>query len=546
MRQSRRTTGLYAATAAAALLGAAAISWQFTRAQEAWRSGILALAALQQATRLHGSHAAALKSHLLALAARSLGTSPAQGIASLQQAALTRLQQLAVNGLPGVTAAEDLVVAILVAALIALLWHFWHLGDRQALERLHLQHQLEDLHALLLSSATDGSQLKRVIERLLQYAVDSHGLRHAFVLRWHRERADDSLELYGFAGRTPPPFWKPVPGIFVDGALSGVGLALETRQPWRSGQPPAAPVPILPGFHWGSGQVQPVLVGDEPFGVLVALGSSDDDASVQHFTLAAIARQIGHLIHQAELQADADRVRRYEEQARTSAQILAQLSHELRTPLGLVKGYAATLAHSYAALSPAERDEFLTTLLQETDHLQDRVDHLLRMSAWDAAGVALHPGYIDVASWFDDMALRFPPATRPRIRWSAPSGLGLWGDAEQLRDMLANVIQNALKYTSGPVEIGARAGDSGIVLTVRDYGPGVSDRDLARIFDRFYRGARRAPSPVGGMGLGLSIARAVVQAHHGTIRAENAPAGGLVVTVELPMAAVPETRAEIR
>jgi signal transduction histidine kinase len=229
------------------------------------------------------------------------------------------------------------------------------------------------------------------------------------------------------------------------------------------------------------------------------------------------------------------RMDRYRVEARLEAQRVAQIAHELRTPLGLIKGYAATLEAARDRLSSQEVQEFLHTIVDEAEQLEGRVNDLLTLAAWNAEGVRLVPRLLQLAPWLDRVIRRFPPDAQSRCAITCDPDLRVWADPIQLADAVTNVIHNALKYSRGPVEItGAQENGGGILLRVRDWGPGVAERDLPRIFDRFYRSYREKPDPARGTGLGLSIARAVVLAHEGRIDAENAPLGGLMVTIRLP------------
>jgi signal transduction histidine kinase len=201
----------------------------------------------------------------------------------------------------------------------------------------------------------------------------------------------------------------------------------------------------------------------------------------------------------------------------------------------LVKGYAATLVESRRRLTDEEQTEFLTTIVEEADHLSAQIDQLLKMAALDALGLEPHPGRIVVSEWLSGLVRRFPPPDRRRLRIAEDAGqdIAMWGDADQLRDATVNLVQNALKYTREAVEVSARLEAGSVVIAVRDYGPGLAEADLGRIFEPFYRASRGVAPSVAGTGLGLSIARSIVLAHHGEIGAENAPGGGLSVSIRL-------------
>ncbi|NPV57739.1 MAG: hypothetical protein HPY76_13870 [Anaerolineae bacterium] len=109
-------------------------------------------------------------------------------------------------------------------------------------------------------------------------------------------------------------------------------------------------------------------------------------------------------------------------------------------------------------------------------------------------------------------------------------------DATRVGRVLANLVSNALRHTpgGGVVTISARRNTAGVEVTVRDSGEGIPTEDLPHIFDQFYRGEKSRSRQTGGAGLGLAIARGIVQAHGGTIRAESAPGAGTRVIFTLP------------
>jgi len=118
---------------------------------------------------------------------------------------------------------------------------------------------------------------------------------------------------------------------------------------------------------------------------------------------------------------------------------------------------------------------------------------------------------------------------------SVPSGLRLQADRARLRQAVANLVDNAIKYTpsGGRVDIEAQCVDGEVVLRIRDTGVGISTDDLQRIWDRLYRGDKSRSQR--GLGLGLSLVKAVIQAHHGRVRAVSDPHGGSVFTLTLPL-----------
>jgi signal transduction histidine kinase len=385
--------------------------------------------------------------------------------------------------------------------------------------------------------ASPDADLKAVLRGLLAYEVARGGFSDAAVLRFHPEREEDCLEPFVYQGPRLPVPWSPVPLALVDPALSGVGYALSERTSWRPDAPAAPHLPAVPGWDVPVSLVHPLIVDGTVFGALLLFGAGKVRLDLDQ---ALCRQQVEAVLGRITLVPEAGPISRIREEARQDAQQLAQLTHELRTPLGLIKGYAATLENARTRLTEEEVDEFVHTILDQAERLEARVNDVLTMAVWDAHGVHVAPRLVRLSPWIEDVIPRFPPSERLRLQVEADAQIRVWADPEKLGDALTNLIQNAVKYSRGAIEVRAELVDGHVRITVRDHGPGVPERDLARIFERFYRSHRERPDMARGTGLGLSIARAVALAHHGSIRAENAPLGGLGVILDLPLADVEE------
>jgi two-component system OmpR family sensor kinase len=216
-------------------------------------------------------------------------------------------------------------------------------------------------------------------------------------------------------------------------------------------------------------------------------------------------------------------------------QFLSDASHELRTPLASVRGYAE-LFRMGAAREPAEIEKAMRRIEEEAGRMGVLVEDLLSLARLDEVADAPHVA-VDVAALVRD-AVDDARATAPARAISAhvDGPVTVLGDAFQLRQVLANLLRNALVHTPAQAAIEVGLGhDAGTVrVEVRDHGPGLPSTDAAALFERFWRaegGRKRGP---GGSGLGLAIVAAIVAAHGGRVSAANAPGGGASFVVELP------------
>jgi two-component system sensor histidine kinase KdpD len=287
----------------------------------------------------------------------------------------------------------------------------------------------------------------------------------------------------------------------------------------------------------------PLVASREPVGVL-AVRSADPAALVapeQLHLLETFAAQTALAAERALLAERAEAAQLRVESERLRNTLLSSVSHDLRTPLATITGAASSLLDESGDLDPGGRRELLQAIHEESDRLNRLVNNLLDMTRLESGAVQLRKDWQSLEELVGVALARFGGRLSDRpVTTRLPPGLPLVPvDGMLLEQVLINLIDNALKYTppATPIEIGAAAGEGEVVLEVADRGPGVPAGDEERLFDKFYRG--RAPAGVRGVGLGLTICRAIVEAHGGNIRAENRPGGGLVFRVTLPPADKP-------
>ena len=211
-------------------------------------------------------------------------------------------------------------------------------------------------------------------------------------------------------------------------------------------------------------------------------------------------------------------------------QLLADVTHELRTPLTIMQGNVEAILDG---VHPAD-NAHIAPILEETKVLARLVDDLRTLSLAEAGALALHRESVDVAAIARDVVTAFSDQARRgavALGSSAAGSTAIDADPVRVREVLVNLVTNALRYTpsGGSVDIDVRGTGTGIEVTVRDTGTGIAPDAVGGIFDRF---SRSTDSP--GAGLGLAIAKGLVEAHGGAIRAESTPGQGTRIVFTLP------------
>ncbi|WP_308198420.1 sensor histidine kinase [Actinomadura terrae] len=227
-----------------------------------------------------------------------------------------------------------------------------------------------------------------------------------------------------------------------------------------------------------------------------------------------------------ERRAAEDRLRRF----------VADASHELRTPVATIRGYAELFRRG-AAGRPEDLAKAMARIESEAERMGVLVDELLLLARLDQ-GRALEHGPVDLGALAGD-AVADARAVAPEhpVALEGEGPLAVRGDADRLRQVLANLLANVRHHTPEGTPAVVRYGvrDGGAVLEVEDAGPGLTAEQRARAFERFYRADPSRSHGRGGSGLGLSIVAAVVAAHGGEVALEAAPGGGTVVRIRLPL-----------
>ena len=223
---------------------------------------------------------------------------------------------------------------------------------------------------------------------------------------------------------------------------------------------------------------------------------------------------------------------------RSRRDLVANVSHELKTPITAIRAHLENLADG---IEQPDRDT-LQVMLGQTERLGRLVDQLLDLSRLESGEVPLHlePVALSpvVAQVFSEFSVG-RAVTDVRLDDEVPADLIVHADAERIHQVLFNLVDNAVRYTppGGEVTISARRDGDRIQVEVRDTGVGVPQEHLPRLFERFYRAdASRSREDGGGTGIGLAIARSIVEGHGGRISADSQPNKGAVFTFDLPAA----------
>jgi two-component system sensor histidine kinase KdpD len=254
-----------------------------------------------------------------------------------------------------------------------------------------------------------------------------------------------------------------------------------------------------------------------------------------------IANQTALALERALLARDAHRQRLAAEGEKLRNAILAAVSHDLRTPLAAIAGAASSLASSGERLDPGARRELVLTVHEEAQRMSRLANNLLEMGRLQSKTVALRREWQPLEEVFGSSLHQLESSLREReVVVRVPEDLPLVAIDEVLIErVLVNLLENALRYTppGSPLELAASAGRDDVTIEVLDRGPGLMPGEESQVFEKFFRGeASRARH---GVGLGLAVARAIVEAHGGRIEAVNRPGGGAVFRFTLPLGGAP-------
>ncbi|MEA2513644.1 MAG: two-component system, OmpR family, sensor histidine kinase KdpD, partial [Thermomicrobiales bacterium] len=285
----------------------------------------------------------------------------------------------------------------------------------------------------------------------------------------------------------------------------------------------------------------PIATAERVVGVLEVTGKPGGGrfGSEDEQLLTSFANQAALALERARLSEEAARTAALAQSDELKSALLAAVSHDLRTPLATIKTSTTSLLDPVVDWNPQERDDFLRGIDEETDRLTLMVGNLLDLSRIEGGVLRPDKEWYDVAEVIEDVAGRLAPRANQRshlLKTVVAADLPLVRfDYVEIAQVLMNLGENALKYTPPGTEVtlAARLVSGAIELTVRDTGPGIGPKDLPHLFDKFYRAEQTGR--VSGTGIGLAIAKGLVEAHGGRIWAESRVGEGTTFRFTLPL-----------
>ena len=409
-------------------------------------------------------------------------------------------------------------IFLIVAFLVG-----WMAGHARDQERLARESARTTRSLFELSRKLSGAvALDDILEAATIYAQKTLGARCVAMLL-----PEDGELVLGSA-------WPPLDALSA-GETGAARWAFEKGEAagWKTG--------TLPNVRF---QFRPLVTTR---GVVGVCGFEPSDATApisptQDYALTLILDQTAIAVDRALLVKDSLRSAALEDNEKLRATLLASLSHDLRTPLASITGAVTTLQKFGASMAPENRRDLLDSIEEEASRLARFIANLLDMSRIEAGALKPKSEYVEVAEVARASVERARKsfATQTFTTSLARDLPFARGDARLIEQVLFNLLDNAHKYGGeGPVAVHARRAGDEVLISVTDEGPGIKPTDLDRIFEKFYQGGRSDGRKT-GVGLGLSIAKGLVEAMGGRIWAESPAARrrGTRLVVALPVAEI--------
>jgi len=284
----------------------------------------------------------------------------------------------------------------------------------------------------------------------------------------------------------------------------------------------------------------PLTASSKTVGVVGILpGPTDTFNHDQIHALEGFANQSAMAIERALLAEETQRALLKAETETMRNTMLSSVSHDLRTPLAAITGAATTLLQQDVALDQTGWKELMQTIFEEAEHLNQIIRNVLDMTRLEAKAITVKKEWQSLEEIVGVVLNRLTDKLKDRpLSVSLPENLPLVPfDPLMIEQVLMNLFDNALKYSpqGTPLELSAMVRENNLLVELSDRGPGIDKGSEERIFEKFVRGYTTG----GGIGLGLTICRAIIFAHGGTIWAENHPEGGAIFRFTLPIEGEP-------
>ena len=465
-----------------------------------------------------------------------------------RQAEVVALLYVENDLVPGAFTPERLLALELLAAQAAISLENALLLERERAGRVEAE--ASSRRALLLAEATslmsatfdyEGvfAALARLCARsfadwaVIDVIEDDHVVRLAGA---HRDPTKEPL-LRELRERYPVRFGSAMPAASALTAGQPTHLASISDEQVRSRTVDERHAELIEQLGSRSAIIIPLIARETRLGALSLVASSPFRFDPADVDLAVeLGRRIALAMDNARLLRDTQQALRLREE------FLSLASHELRTPLTSLRLTVEALLDASTNDKPFASDvvgRCLRRIVRETERLDDLSAELLDVARIERGELSLHPTSLDLAALAHEVAMRLEPDLRAASCTVSVSGdapvFGKW-DRSRLAQLVTVLLSNAIKFGAGrPIDVRVRKRDGAAQLSVEDRGIGIEQARLARVFERFERGVPF--THYGGLGLGLYIARAIVLAHGGSIRADSTPGIGSTFSVELPCVA---------
>ncbi|HVM32893.1 MAG TPA: ATP-binding protein, partial [bacterium] len=283
----------------------------------------------------------------------------------------------------------------------------------------------------------------------------------------------------------------------------------------------------------------PLLASGEPVGALGVKPRDPERLFIpeQLHLLEAFAHQTALAVASDRLEEKQRQTQVLMETEKLRSSLLSSVSHDLRTPLAAIAGSASGLLENRRAMDEKTQDELLENIFTESERLNRLVNNLLEMTKLESGAIHPRKDLVHINEIIGSSLARIEKQVGKReLLVRAPQDLPPAPmDGLLMEQVLVNLLDNALKYTpeGSPLELTAESDGRWLTVRVGDRGPGLSEEELAHVFDKFYRGKRQRLQ--GGTGLGLAVCKGILDIHGGTLSAANREGGGAVFSFSLPL-----------